>query len=71
MKVTSPIGKLPFTVTGVRVARGGLVVDGELGAWRSHIEVGPGDVPMLARAVRGPLVAAGVVVAVLVLARRL
>jgi hypothetical protein len=71
MKVTSPIGKLPFIVTGVRLERSGLVVDGELGAWRSHIEVGPGDVPMIARALRGPLIAASVAVAGLLLARRL
>jgi hypothetical protein len=71
MKVTSPIGKLPFTVTGIRLERSHLIVDGELGAWRSHIEVGADDVPMLARALRGPLIAAGVAVAGLVLARRL
>jgi hypothetical protein len=71
MKVTSPIGELPFTLTGVRLGQRGVVVDGELGAWRSRIEVGPADVPMFARALRGPLVAAGIAAAVVVLARRL
>ncbi|HVG67368.1 MAG TPA: hypothetical protein VM785_04185 [Gaiellales bacterium] len=61
MRVRSPIGDLPFTVTGVHRGGAGIVVDGELGAWASHIEIGPGDVPMLARALRGPLIAAAVV----------
>ena len=71
MRGRSPIGDLPFTVTGVRRGGEGLIVDGELGAWPSQVEVGPGDVPMLAKALRGPLVAAAVVGATaLILARR-
>ena len=34
MRVRSPIGDLPFTVTGVRRGGEGIVVEGELGAWR-------------------------------------
>ena len=71
MKVTSPIGELPFTVRGVSVRDGHVVVEGELGAWRSRIEVGPTDVPMLARALRGPLLAAGAGIAVIAILRRL
>ena len=41
MRVRSPIGDLPFTVTGVHRGGAGIVVDGELGAWASHIEIGP------------------------------
>jgi hypothetical protein len=70
MKVTSPIGELPFTVHRVSLDEGHVVVEGELGTWRSRIEVGPDDVPMLARALRGPLIAAGVGLAALVLLRR-
>jgi hypothetical protein len=71
MRVRSPIGDLPYTVTGVRRGGAGIVVDGELGAWSSQIEIGPGDVPMLARALRGPLIAAAVVgAATVLLARR-
>ena len=55
MRVRSPIGDLPFTVTGVHRGGAGIVVDGELGAWASQVEIGPSDVPMLARALRGPL----------------
>jgi hypothetical protein len=70
MKVTSPIGELPFTVRGVSLRRGHIVVDGELGAWRSRLEVGREDIPMLARAFRGPLIAAGAALVVLALLRR-
>jgi len=71
MKVTSPIGELPFTVRTVSVRDGHIVVDGELGAWRSRLEVGREDIPMLARALRGPLIAAGTAAAAWVLLRRL
>ena len=58
MRVTSPIGDLPFEVEAVRIEGRELVVDGRLGAWQSRIHVEAADVPMLARALRVPLVAA-------------
>ena len=58
MRVRSPIGDLPFTVTGVGREGRELVVHGELGAWRSQVRMSAGDLPMLARAVRGPLLVA-------------
>jgi len=71
VKVRSPIGDLPFEVRAVRREGAEIVVDGELGAWRSQVRMGAGDVPMLARALRGPLVAAAAVGVVLVaIARR-
>jgi hypothetical protein len=71
MRVRSPIGDMPFTVTAVRVENRELVVDGELGAWRSHISMSASDVPMLARALRTPLIAAASVgIAIVVLRRR-
>jgi hypothetical protein len=71
MKVSSPIGDLPFEVTGVRREGRELVVDGLLGTWRSRIHVGVEDVPMLARAVRVPLAAgASAAIAVYLLRRR-
>jgi hypothetical protein len=71
MKVTSPIGDLPFTVRGVSVRGGHVVVDGELGAWRSRVEIGPRDLPMLARGLRGPLLAIGAGIAAIAILRRL
>jgi hypothetical protein len=58
--VRSPIGDLPFTVTAVRRDGRELVVHGELGSWRSQVRVSAADLPMLVRALRGPLVAVGV-----------
>ena len=47
-----------------------MVVEGELGTWRSRIEVGAEDLPMLGRALRGPLIAAGLGLAGIALLRR-
>ena len=71
MRVTSPIGELPFTVRSVSLHRGQIVVEGELGAWRSRIEVGRNDVPMLARALKRPLIGVAVAAAAIVVLRRL
>jgi len=71
MKVTSPIGELPFVVRSLSLHDGHVVVEGELGAWRSRIEVGAEDLPMLGRAIRGPLIAAGLSLTGIVLLRRL
>jgi hypothetical protein len=57
VRVSSPIGDLPFEIEGVRLEGRELVVEGRLGAWESRIHVGPQDVPMLARALRVPLAA--------------
>ena len=60
MRVSSPIGDLPFEVEAVRLEGRELVVEGRLGAWESRIHVGPEDVPMLARALRVPIAAVAV-----------
>ena len=60
MRVSSPIGDLPFEVEAVRLEGRELVVEGRLGAWESRIHVGPEDVPMLARALRVPIAALAV-----------
>ena len=49
MRVRSPIGDLPFKVTGIRRDGRELVIHGELGAWRSEVRVGAGDVKEVAR----------------------
>jgi hypothetical protein len=67
--VSSPIGDLPFEVTRVRREGRELVVEGLLGTWRSQIHVGAGDLPMLARALRGPIAAAAAAALAVRLAR--
>jgi hypothetical protein len=57
VRVSSPIGDLPFEVETVRLEGRGLVVEGRLGAWESRIHVGPEDAPMLVRALRVPIAA--------------
>ena len=70
MRVRSPIGDLPFTITGIRRDGRELVVEGELGAWRSEVRTSASDLPMLARAARGPLLGLAAVAALAVLWRR-
>ena len=49
MRVRSPIGDLPFRVTSIRRDGRELVIHGELGAWRSEVRIGAGDVREVAR----------------------
>jgi hypothetical protein len=49
MRVRSPIGDLPFRVTAIRRDGRELVIHGELGAWRSEVRVGAGDVKAVAK----------------------
>jgi hypothetical protein len=49
MRVRSPIGDLPFRVTAIRRDGRELVIHGELGAWRSEVRVGAGDVKAVAQ----------------------
>jgi hypothetical protein len=49
MRVSSPIGELPFTAERVRVSRTGIDIDGTMGAWPAHVHVDAADLPRLAR----------------------
>jgi hypothetical protein len=61
MRIKSPVGEYDYRVTGVRVGRTGLELDGSLGMWETTMVLGPKD---LAKA------AAVVVPLVLLLTRR-
>ncbi len=64
MKVASPVGEFPYTVSAVRIERGKLVVDGRMGTWPARVEVGIDDARALVRVARLPLaVLAGALVA--------
>jgi hypothetical protein len=54
MKVSSPIGELPFEPRRLTVCRGGIRVEGAMGAWPAHVQIGPRDVPALARLLARP-----------------
>jgi hypothetical protein len=49
VRVSSPIGDLPFTPTSMHVSRDGLDIDGAMGAWPAHVHVDATDLPVLAR----------------------
>jgi hypothetical protein len=51
MRVRSPIGDLPFRITAIRRDGRELVIHGELGAWKSEVRIGAGDVKEVARLV--------------------
>jgi hypothetical protein len=54
MRVSSPIGDLPFEPRELRLRRGGLEVRGVMGAWPARVHIGPGDAPALLRLIAGP-----------------
>ena len=45
MRVSSPIGELPFEPTALRVRGGRVEVEGVMGAWPAHVVVEPADLP--------------------------
>lgn len=49
MKVSSPIGELPFAPQRLRLSRRGLDIDGAMGAWPAHVHVDASDLPALGR----------------------
>ena len=49
MKVSSPVGELPFEPLRVRVSRRGLDIDGAMGAWPARVHIDFSDLPPLAR----------------------
>lgn len=65
MKVSSPIGELPFEPKRLRLHGTRIELDGQIGAWPAQVEMGLSDVPAIARLARKPAavaVAAAVVV---------
>jgi hypothetical protein len=70
MRVSSPIGDLPFTPERIRVSRGGIDVDGSMGAWPAHVHVDAADLPRLARLLPLRVIAAAGAVAALAVWRR-
>lgn len=47
MKVSSPIGELPFEPTGLRYTRAGIELDGVMGAWPARVQISGKDIPRL------------------------
>ncbi|WP_033289859.1 hypothetical protein [Amycolatopsis jejuensis] len=70
MKVSSPIGELPFEPR--RISRHGttVAIDGVMGAWPARVEIAAADLPALARLLARPALAVFGVVAVTAFAVR-
>jgi hypothetical protein len=57
MKVSSPIGELPFEPTRIRYRNRTVELDGLMGAWPARVVIEPGDLPGLIRVLARPLLA--------------
>ena len=73
MKVSSPIGDLPFEPRKLRFRGHGLEIEGVMGAWPAHVQITGSDLPAIARVLAKPAAiattAAAVIVGVASLAR--
>ena len=54
MTVSSPIGELPFEPRKLTVGPGGIQIEGAMGAWPAHVQIGVRDLPALARLLTRP-----------------
>ena len=54
MKVSSPIGELPFEPRKLTVRPGGIQIDGSMGAWPAYVQIDARDLPALARLLARP-----------------
>jgi hypothetical protein len=74
MKVSSPIGDLPFKPTRLRVKEGAFQLDGTMGAWPAHVQIQLSDIFDIAYLIRYVLLAlfGGImaIIAILLLLKR-
>lgn len=66
MKVSSPIGELPFTPKKLRLRGKAIEMEGVMGAWPARVQVTLADVPSLLRVLLVPILVTVVLVAVVV-----
>ena len=71
MRVSSPIGDLPFTPLKLRYHDRALQVDGVMGAWPAQVQIGVADLPAVLRLVPIPLAVLAATTTVGLLARAL
>lgn len=64
MRVSSPIGDLPFEPRALRLRGGGLQIDGVMGAWPAQVRIGLDDAPAVLRLIAGPAALVAAVLAV-------
>lgn len=54
MKVSSPIGELPFEPRALRYHDRGLQIEGVMGAWPAQVHIGLSDIPAALRLIAKP-----------------
>ena len=54
MKVSSPIGELPFELRKLTVRSDGIKIEGMMGAWPARVQIEPRDLPVLVRLLAKP-----------------
>jgi hypothetical protein len=67
MKVSSPVGDLPFEAKHLRWKDGTVVLEGAMGAWPARVVIYPKDAPRLISLMKWPLIALAGIVLVAVL----
>jgi hypothetical protein len=55
MRVSSPIGELPFEPRRVHRVPGGIELEGVMGAWPARVRIDAADLPALVRSVPAPV----------------
>jgi hypothetical protein len=68
MKVSSPVGDFPFEPVALKVKRGHVILEGQVGAWPARVEFQPRDLVGLGRVV-GARAAVAALAGVVLLAR--
>ncbi|MFJ6564241.1 hypothetical protein ACIQMV_31145 [Streptomyces sp. NPDC091412] len=53
MKVSSPIGELPFEPTKCRYTKAGIEMEGVMGAWPARVLISRKDIPLLLKVALG------------------
>ena len=66
MKVSSPIGELPFTPRRLRYRNKAIELEGVMGAWPAQVQITFSDIPSLLKLIIVPAVIAVVAIAIVV-----
>jgi hypothetical protein len=66
MKVSSPIGDLPFEPRKLSFRDRRLEIEGVMGAWPAHVQISGADLPAIARVLAKPAAIAAAAAAVIV-----
>lgn len=66
MRVSSPIGDLPFEPRSLRLRNGGIEMEGVMGAWPAQVQISLADAPAILRLIAKPAALAAAVLTAVV-----